>query len=126
MINDLANMEKMKGEKKMSKKMVAILLSMVMLLILAAGCGGSEPAKPQAATQPQAAAQTKFPERTVNLAVWASAGGGTDQVNRLMGALMEKDLGGKIQVSNMTGGMGELLTPIWVKSTPISWAVQNL
>lgn len=92
---------------KHRKLMLAGVLLLAMALV-AAGCGGGE--------QKQAP-QTKFPERPVNLAVWASAGGGTDQVNRLLGALMEKDLGNKVMVSNMTGGMGGVATA-WSWDSP--------
>jgi len=48
----------------------------------------------------------RFPQRPVANAVFASAGGGTDQWNRLISNLMEKPLGTTINVSNMTGGRG--------------------
>lgn len=48
----------------------------------------------------------QFPTRPIEDAVWASAGGGTDLVNRLIAKAMEKELGVKINVVNRTGGGG--------------------
>lgn len=98
---------------KVTRKNLAMLVILGVLTMALYGCGGSEPAKPAA----PAKVETKFPERAINLAVWASAGGGTDQVNRLLAALMEKEIGGKIQVSNMTGGMGGIASS-WVWDAP--------
>ncbi len=51
-------------------------------------------------------AGAKFPSRTIGNFVFSSAGGGTDQWNRMISAIMEKDIGQKITVTNMTGGNG--------------------
>ncbi|MEO8304618.1 MAG: tripartite tricarboxylate transporter substrate binding protein [Betaproteobacteria bacterium] len=48
----------------------------------------------------------QYPTRPIEDSVWASAGGGTDLVNRLIAKAMEKELGGKINVVNRTGGGG--------------------
>ncbi len=50
-------------------------------------------------------AQT-FPTKSINDVVFSSAGGGTDLVNRQLGARMGKELGQSILVSNMPGGLG--------------------
>lgn len=47
-----------------------------------------------------------FPTRSISNFVFSSAGGGTDQWNRMMSAIMEKDHGQRITVTNMTGGNG--------------------
>lgn len=51
-------------------------------------------------------AQDKFPSTAINNVVFSSAGGGTDVMNRYLGAAMEKPLGQKVMVSNMPGGLG--------------------
>jgi len=51
-------------------------------------------------------AQAKWPTRPVTLICPWGAGGGTDQVARIIGTLMEKDLGQPINVVNRTGGNG--------------------
>src|SRR5688500_20396517 len=53
-----------------------------------------------------ASAQSAWPRRPVTLIVPWGAGGGTDQVARVIGALIEKDLGQPINVVNRTGGNG--------------------
>jgi len=59
-------------------------------------------------------AQQKFPTRPVEINVWASAGGGTDIVNRLIAKAMEKELRGSIVVSNRTGGGGAIaMNHVW-------------
>jgi tripartite-type tricarboxylate transporter receptor subunit TctC len=53
-----------------------------------------------------AAALAAYPERPITLIVPWGAGGGTDAVARILGTLMEKDLGQPINVVNRTGGSG--------------------
>lgn len=48
----------------------------------------------------------KFPDRPITLIVPWGAGGGTDAVARMIGSLMEKDLGQPVNVVNRTGGSG--------------------
>ncbi|HEX6144278.1 MAG TPA: tripartite tricarboxylate transporter substrate binding protein [Geminicoccaceae bacterium] len=61
-----------------------------------------------------AALAQDFPERPVELSVWASAGGGTDTTNRYLAQAMEKALGGKINVVNRTGGGGGVaMNHVW-------------
>ena len=48
----------------------------------------------------------KFPDRPITLVVPWGAGGGTDAVARMIGSLMEKDLGQPVNVVNRTGGSG--------------------
>ncbi len=52
------------------------------------------------------AAQAAYPERPITLIVPWGAGGGTDAVARILGTLMEKDLGQPVNVVNRTGGSG--------------------
>lgn len=47
-----------------------------------------------------------FPSRNIEDAVWSSAGGGTDLVNRLIAKAMEAPLGVRVNVVNRTGGGG--------------------
>lgn len=55
-----------------------------------------------------------FPSRPIDLSVWAAAGGGTDTTNRYLAQAMEKHLGGKINVSNRTGGGGGVaMNHVW-------------
>src|SRR2546423_8526344 len=52
------------------------------------------------------AAQAAWPERPITLIVPWPAGGGTDATARIIGSLMEKELGQPVNVVNRTGGSG--------------------
>ncbi len=52
------------------------------------------------------AASAAWPERPITLIVPWGAGGGTDATARIIGSLLEKDLGQPINVVNRTGGSG--------------------
>jgi tripartite-type tricarboxylate transporter receptor subunit TctC len=52
------------------------------------------------------AAHAAWPERPVTLLVPWAAGGGTDATARIIGALLEKELGQPVNVVNRTGGNG--------------------
>jgi tripartite-type tricarboxylate transporter receptor subunit TctC len=52
------------------------------------------------------AANAAYPERPITLIVPWGAGGGTDATARIIGSLMEKELGQPINVVNRTGGSG--------------------
>ncbi len=52
------------------------------------------------------ATQAAYPDRPITLIVPWGAGGGTDAVARILGTLMEKDLGQPVNVVNRTGGSG--------------------
>ena len=50
--------------------------------------------------------EKKFPSQTINVSVGASAGGSADLTARVVAALMEKELGQRVVVSNLPGGSG--------------------
>lgn len=52
------------------------------------------------------AAQSQYPDRPIEMIVPWGAGGGTDAVGRIVGSLLEKDLGQPVNVVNRTGGSG--------------------
>ena len=52
------------------------------------------------------AAQAAWPERPITLIVPWGAGGGTDATARIIGSLLEKELGQPVTVVNRTGGSG--------------------
>ncbi len=51
-------------------------------------------------------AHAAYPDRPITLIVPWGAGGGTDATARIIGSLMEKELGVPINVVNRTGGSG--------------------
>src|SRR6478736_4804310 len=52
------------------------------------------------------AAAQNYPSRPIQLIVPWGAGGGTDATARIIGTLMEKELGQPVTVVNRTGGSG--------------------
>src|SRR2546430_12729972 len=52
------------------------------------------------------AAHAAYPERPITLIVPWGAGGGTDATARIIGSLLEKELGQPVNVVNRTGGSG--------------------
>lgn len=52
------------------------------------------------------AARAAYPERPIQLLVPWGAGGGTDAVARIIGSLLERELGQPVNVVNRTGGSG--------------------
>lgn len=59
-----------------------------------------------AAAMSMGAAHAAWPERPITLLVPWAAGGGTDATARIVGALMEKELGQPVNVVNRAGGNG--------------------
>ncbi|HQS09994.1 MAG TPA: tripartite tricarboxylate transporter substrate binding protein, partial [Xanthobacteraceae bacterium] len=55
---------------------------------------------------PLGAAKAAYPDRPITLIVPWGAGGGTDAVARIIGSLIERDLGQPVAVVNRTGGQG--------------------
>src|SRR3954466_4865053 len=51
-------------------------------------------------------AQAAYPTRPITLIVPWGAGGGTDQTARIIGSLLERDLGQPVNVVNRVGGSG--------------------
>lgn len=65
-----------------------------------------------------AAAQTRFPERTVTIVVPFAAGGPTDVVARQLAEAMGRDLGVSVVAENVTGGGGTIGAQRVVQSRP--------
>ena len=63
-------------------------------------------AAPALVLAPRANAQGRYPSRPIQLLVPWAAGGGTDAVARMVGSLLERDLGQPVVVVNRTGGSG--------------------
>lgn len=68
-------------------------------LLAASGLGAASLALP-------ALAQPRWPARPIQLIVPWGAGGGTDATARIVGSLLERDLGQPVNVVNRTGGSG--------------------
>ncbi|MBG7621594.1 tripartite tricarboxylate transporter substrate binding protein [Herbaspirillum sp. AP02] len=64
-----------------------------------------------------------WPERPVTLVVPWGAGGGTDATARIIGALLEKDLGQPVNVVNRTGGNGAVGHQAIASSTPDGYTI---
>jgi tripartite-type tricarboxylate transporter receptor subunit TctC len=59
-----------------------------------------------ATTLSATAARAEWPDRPITMIVPWGAGGGTDAVGRILGTLLEQDLGQPVNVVNRTGGSG--------------------
>lgn len=79
-----------------TKKIVAIVLSLVLILTLAVGCSqpSNEPAKP------------KFPEKSIDMTILFGAGSASDVIARKLGEIVAKDLGQPVVANNRVGGGG--------------------
>jgi tripartite-type tricarboxylate transporter receptor subunit TctC len=104
------------------KKVISIMLMVMLVTMLFAGCAKKEEPKPAEAAKTETTTETKkeepakeaeptpevvesnYPERAINNIVPFGAGGGTDLWNRTLSAAMEETLGTKILVNNMPGG----------------------
>lgn len=75
-----------------------------------------------AALAPAAHAQN-YPSRPITLIVPWGAGGGTDAVARMLGALMEKELGQPVNVVNRTGGSGVVGHQAFATAAPDGYTI---
>jgi tripartite-type tricarboxylate transporter receptor subunit TctC len=64
-----------------------------------------------------------FPDRPITLIVPWAAGGGTDAIARMIGALMEKELGQPVSVVNRTGGNGVVGHQAIATATPDGYTI---
>jgi len=70
-----------------------------------------------------ARAQARWPARPISLICPWGAGGGTDQVARIIGILVEKDLGQPVNVINRTGGNGVVGHSAIAQATPDGYTI---
>jgi tripartite-type tricarboxylate transporter receptor subunit TctC len=70
-----------------------------------------------------AVAQAAYPERPITLIVPWAAGGGTDATARIIGALLEKELGQPVNVVNRTGGSGVVGHSAIAQSAPDGYTI---
>lgn len=75
----------------MSKKIIIVMLSLVLIMGLMAGCSGSG---------------DEFPNKIITIVVPYSPGGASDTVARLFAQELEKELGSSVVVTNKTGASG--------------------
>ncbi|MEP6941639.1 MAG: tripartite tricarboxylate transporter substrate binding protein [Betaproteobacteria bacterium] len=68
-------------------------------------------------------AAAAYPERPVTLIVPWAAGGGTDATARIIGALLEKEMGQPINVVNRTGGSGVVGHAAIASSAPDGYTI---
>ncbi|KAB7633850.1 tripartite tricarboxylate transporter substrate binding protein [Verminephrobacter sp. Larva24] len=69
------------------------------------------------------AAHAAWPDRPVTLVVPWAAGGGTDATARIIGALLEKELGQPVNVVNRTGGNGVVGHQAIAGATPDGYTI---
>ena len=71
-------------------------------------------------------AQAAYPDRPITLIVPWAAGGGTDATARIIGSLLEKQLGQPINVVNRTGGSGVVGHAAIASATPDGYTIGML
>ena len=92
------------------KRIFALLLTMAMVLSLAA-CGGKkeESSAPADSSTPAASGETAnldWPKKTINIYMTHGAGGDTDYMGRQLATALEGVLGQSVVVTNVTGSNG--------------------
>ena len=70
-----------------------------------------------------AVAQAAYPERPITLIVPWAAGGGTDATARIIGTLLEKEVGQPVNVVNRTGGSGVVGHDAIAKAPPDGYTI---
>ncbi|HEY3532450.1 MAG TPA: tripartite tricarboxylate transporter substrate binding protein, partial [Casimicrobiaceae bacterium] len=70
-----------------------------------------------------ASAFAAYPERPITLIVPWGAGGGTDATARIIGSLLEKELGQPVNVVNRTGGSGVVGHAAIASATPDGYTI---
>ena len=106
------------------KGILALVFAAVMTLNLAA-CGGAAPESAAAPAEeskeeaaPAAAADdADFPSKQIDLIIQAAPGGESDSTGRLIGQVMEQELGVPVVCSNKTGAAGSVAFQ-YVRSQP--------
>lgn len=83
----------------MRRKILILLMSLLLVTILVAGC---------ATLQPKTVTTSKYPEKPITLIVPFSAGGGMDLLARAMEKTASKNLGQPLIVINKVGGGGTI------------------
>ena len=97
-----------------------------MLLSLVTACGNNEASENP--NQPAEGTQTEepsldYPKKTIQLINPYSAGGGTDNVVRQLAAVLEKNLGVSVVVTNKTGGSGAVGTAEGAAANPDGYTI---
>ena len=94
------------------KRTVAMILSLVLLITALAGCGGNSGGTTTTAAPAGTTAQggdsktADWPKQPVNVMCPAAAGGGTDNILRLMNGYFTKKTGNAFVITNQTGIAG--------------------
>ena len=90
----------------MKKKLLAMALIATMVFVLTACGGGSNNAKPAEEKTEEAAASDWVWERNIEIICPWGTGGGADTTLRAFTSALEKELGVKVTVNNVTGAGG--------------------
>lgn len=103
------------------KRLLACLLA-AMLVLSAVGCSSdtTEDPEEQQGSEDQSSEDsegTEFPTKQINLIIQAAPGGESDSTGRLIGQVMEQELGVPVVCSNKTGASGAVAFQ-YVRSQP--------
>lgn len=90
-----------------TKKLIAVVISLLLILTVVAGCGSDQPATGDNGNGgEQKPAETSFPEDSIDMTILFGAGGGADVVGRKLADLASEELGQPIVCNNRTGAGG--------------------
>lgn len=106
----------------MRKVMVVLLVILLSLGLM--GCS-SQPPKPAADATP-AVAETKYPEKPIDMIIVWTAGGGSDLAARLIGEYAAKELGQSFVYQNVTGSNGAIGWDQAANAKPDGYTLANL
>lgn len=90
----------MKNMPKVKKMWVVLISALLMLSLVIVGCNANN--------KTEQSKKGKYPEKPLTMVIPFGAGGGTDQVARMLAGIMEKDFGQPIICVNKTGGAGAI------------------
>ncbi|KJS22652.1 MAG: hypothetical protein VR72_04730 [Clostridiaceae bacterium BRH_c20a] len=109
---------------KVLKKSLLLSIILIIGLVFIAACGNTqdnnvqEKEKAPENKQVEEKKEVDFPKRNINISIPFGAGGGTDQVGRILAGLAEKNSGVNWVCTNDIGGAGALAMGNIAKSTP--------
>lgn len=110
---------------KKVKRILALVLSLMMILSALAGCGSSGGSPSAAGSGGASSGKTEsgWPERNITVIVPFDAGGATDLIARAMQSKMQESLGTTTTVQNMSGGSTAIGNQYVLDSEPDGYTV---
>jgi tripartite-type tricarboxylate transporter receptor subunit TctC len=93
------------------KKSLLLMVVVFLVALMAVGCGTKDTANTegeQATQEKEEKSKLDYPKKPIKLIVPWKAGGDTDVINRVAVKYLEKELNGKVVITNIGGGGGSI------------------